>query len=151
VKNFPNLGYAFFTCLLMVHLASRYINHGEIQVSNSYFELNREKIRETLLYIAARVKNPTLHTVFKIMYFADKLHLSNYGRFITGDTYYAMEYGPVPSAAYDMTKDAEFHALNGIKITGYHLKPLRKANIGVRPSDCAIWAHDFRATHRCQP
>ena len=97
-----------------------------------YFEANREKIRETILYIASRVSNPTLHTIFKIMYFADKQHLGDYGRFITGDTYIAMEYGPVPSLAYDMTKDArEFSLSYGIEVRGYHIIAQRDANIGL--------------------
>ena len=39
-----------------------------------------------------------------VLLFADKKHLERYGRFITGDTYSAMENGPVPSFAYDVVK-----------------------------------------------
>jgi len=88
------------------------------------FDVNKEKSIEVILYIATRVKNPTLHTIFKIMYFADKLHISKYGRFITGDSYIAMEYGPVPGAAYDITKEPP---PDDIKVSGYHLVPLRSA------------------------
>lgn len=98
----------------------------------TYFDLKRDKVRETLLYIATRIPNPTLHTVFKIMYFADKRHLEYYGRFIGGDTYIAMEYGPVPSAAYDMTKDTRHTALEyGFRVEGYHIVPHRDADIHV--------------------
>ncbi len=88
------------------------------------FDVSKEKTIEVILYIAARVKNPTLHTIFKIMYFADKLHINKYGRFITGDTYIAMEYGPVPSGAYDITKNPPSE---DIEISGYHVVPLRQA------------------------
>lgn len=51
--------------------------------------------------------------VFKILYFADQAHLVKYGRSITGDTYVAMDFGPVPSQLYDMIKavrgDSFFH------------------------------------------
>ncbi len=45
-----------------------------------------------------------IHKLFKILWFADLHHLKQYGRSITGDTYIAMNYGPVPSALYDMIK-----------------------------------------------
>lgn len=46
----------------------------------------------------------SMYPVMKMMYVADKLHLERYGRFIFGETYAAMEQGPVPSHAYNMVK-----------------------------------------------
>lgn len=88
------------------------------------FEVKPKKTIEVILYIATRVKDPTLHRIFKIMYFADKVHLLKYGRFITGDQYIAMEYGPVPSLAYDITKQPPEE---NILIEGYHIVPQRDA------------------------
>lgn len=45
-----------------------------------------------------------MHKLCKILYFADQRHLSLYGRSITGDTYIAMKYGPVPSHIDDILK-----------------------------------------------
>lgn len=45
-----------------------------------------------------------MHKIFKTLYFADKAHLSRYGRSITGDSYIAMSYGPVPSRTDDIFK-----------------------------------------------
>lgn len=45
-----------------------------------------------------------MHKIFKTLYFADKAHLSRYGRSITGDSYIAMSYGPVPSKTDDIFK-----------------------------------------------
>lgn len=45
-----------------------------------------------------------MHKICKILYFADQRHLSDYGRSITGDTYIAMRYGPVPSNVDDILK-----------------------------------------------
>lgn len=45
-----------------------------------------------------------MHKLCKILYFADQRHLSIYGRSITGDTYIAMQYGPVPSNVDDILK-----------------------------------------------
>ncbi|WP_122412245.1 Panacea domain-containing protein [Pseudomonas viridiflava] len=61
---------------------------------------------EVMLYVSARLKNPTIHEVLKIQYFADKLHFSRYGFMPSGDKYIAMEFGPVGSKTYDVIKAA---------------------------------------------
>jgi len=61
------------------------------------FRFDFDKGLEAILYIAARVPSPTFHKISKILYFADLEHLESFGRFVTGDRYVAMEYGPVPS------------------------------------------------------
>ena len=66
--------------------------------------LDTDKAVESILYIAKNVKNPTFHTISKVLYFADQLHIVKYGRFIVGDQYIAMKNGPVPSSIYDMLK-----------------------------------------------
>ncbi len=65
---------------------------------------NVEKAFEVLLYIASRVQVPDIYHVLKIIYFADKQHLGEYGRFVYGDDYCAMQHGPVPSLAYDIVQ-----------------------------------------------
>ena len=65
-----------------------------------------EKALESLLYIAARVAEPTIHEVLKIRYFADKLHLAEYGFLASGDDYVAMKFGPVASNTYNLLKAA---------------------------------------------
>lgn len=58
-----------------------------------------------ILYVAERVgSKKDMHKIFKTLYFADKYHLSRYGRTITGDDYIAMEHGPVPSRIDDIFK-----------------------------------------------
>ncbi|MEP6987305.1 MAG: Panacea domain-containing protein [Chloroflexota bacterium] len=73
---------------------------------NQYFTFNRDKAIEVIIYIAKHISDPTLHSVSKLLYFADKTHLEKYGRFICGDTYYAMEYGPVPTNVYKLLKES---------------------------------------------
>lgn len=48
----------------------------------------------------------SMYSVMKMLYLADKAHLEQHGRFITGDSYVAMKQGPVPSCAYNMIKHA---------------------------------------------
>lgn len=68
---------------------------------------DRDKALEVILYIAAKLEAPTLHSISKILYLADKQHLQDFGRLICGDQYIAMEYGPVPSTIYNMMKVAD--------------------------------------------
>ena len=65
---------------------------------------DKVKALNALLFVANRVRRKDFHKIFKIIYFADRQHLADWGRPITGDTYIAMEAGPVPSRMYDMMK-----------------------------------------------
>jgi uncharacterized phage-associated protein len=44
----------------------------------------------------------------KLVFFADRYHLRQYGRPITNDEYLAMEYGPVPSGCKDLAEMSDF-------------------------------------------
>lgn len=67
-------------------------------------QFDKTKTLNALLFVANRVQRKDFHKIFKIIYFADRQHLADWGRPITGDTYIAMEAGPVPSRLYDMLK-----------------------------------------------
>lgn len=45
-----------------------------------------------------------LYSVMKMLYLADKEHLSRYGRTVTGDDFTAMEHGPLPEHTYGLCK-----------------------------------------------
>jgi uncharacterized phage-associated protein len=68
------------------------------------FEFNPDKFVSAAAYITQRAPDMTKTKLFKLLYFADKRHLSVYGRPILGDVYIKMDNGPVPSAAYDIIK-----------------------------------------------
>lgn len=67
-------------------------------------QFDAEKAVEAIIYIVNKVPDATLHSISKILYFADQKHIVDYGRFITSDTYVAMKHGPVPSSTYDILK-----------------------------------------------
>ena len=67
-------------------------------------QFDKTKTLNALLYVANRVQRKDFHKIFKVIYFADRQHLADWGRPITGDTYIAMDAGPVPSRLYDMLK-----------------------------------------------
>jgi len=99
------------------------------------YKFNIEKALEVLLYIGARC--PNTYNALKVLYFADKEHLAEYGRLICGESYIAMKQGPVPSGVYDMIKYVrgdgfiltEIPLGESFTIDGYNIIPLRKANI----------------------
>ena len=68
------------------------------------FQINWEKAIEAVEFLARHRKGITQYYVGKICYFADKEHLLDYGRPVTGDRYVAMEHGPVPSSIRDILK-----------------------------------------------
>ena len=83
-----------------------------------------DKAINSILYILEKLNGKTdMHKLCKILYFADQRHLSEYGRSITGDTYIAMQYGPVPSSVDDILK-----ALRGDSFFSQsaEIAPLRK-------------------------
>ncbi len=68
-------------------------------------KFNKDKALEVILYIAEKAPIPDIYHICKVVYFADRYHLEEYGRQICNDTYYAMKHGPVPSNIYQILKD----------------------------------------------
>jgi hypothetical protein len=116
-------------------------------------EFDADKALEALIYVAERIRD--LYGTLKLIYVADKLHLERYGRFIYGEDYSAMEWGPVPSNAYDIAKFVRGdrphcrneHARNALRMRGNDFEVLRPADLSelsetdVRCLDEAIAAH----------
>lgn len=67
-------------------------------------------IIEAIFYLLNKKDSADKIQLIKWIYLADKYHLVKYGRTITGDQYYAMEYGPVGSMVKDVL---ELHGLSG--------------------------------------
>ncbi|MGD9498553.1 MAG: Panacea domain-containing protein [Armatimonadota bacterium] len=96
---------------------------------------NLRKAIEVLLYVAQRA--PNLYNALKCIYFADKLHLARYGSFIYGDEYVAMNYGAVPSAAFDLLKQVRgdgrtclpIDPSEALGMDGYLIRPRRDADL----------------------
>lgn len=110
-----------------------------IMNSNNYFKFDPEKAIESILYITKFTKIPDIYHTLKVLYFADKEHLNDYGRFICGDSYIAMKDGPVPHRTYDIVKDVRDdrqgmqtdHAKKSFDIYDkYMISPLRNADLG---------------------
>jgi uncharacterized phage-associated protein len=65
---------------------------------------DKDKIQEAILYLMSRQANLSQYEIVKSLFLADRSHMNRYGRPVTFDNYVAMEFGPVPSLAYDALK-----------------------------------------------
>lgn len=61
------------------------------------FTFNEDKALAALAYVASLEQGLTPLFVAKILFFAEKAHINQFGRPILGDTFIAMPRGPVPS------------------------------------------------------
>lgn len=68
------------------------------------FTINYNKAIEAIDWIARQRPGITQYYIGKVMFFADREHLLDFGRPISGDRYLAMEHGPVPSVIRDLLK-----------------------------------------------
>jgi uncharacterized phage-associated protein len=68
------------------------------------FKTNARKALEVILWFANKRPGIDFHAVLKMLFFADKRHLNEWGRPIVGDVYFALPYGPVAQTTYDLMK-----------------------------------------------
>ena len=73
-----------------------------------------KKIIQALTYLANKEKEKVMDNMkaYKLLWLADRLHLRQTGRTITGDTYYAMPHGIVPSDAKCILEGTKTKLLN---------------------------------------
>jgi uncharacterized phage-associated protein len=84
-----------------------FIREGASMSRQITFRFDPHKFVNAVAYLACRCADATKMKVSKLLYFADKEHLLSYGRPISGDRYIKMEFGPVPSAGYNLIKHDE--------------------------------------------
>jgi uncharacterized phage-associated protein len=67
---------------------------------NLTFDFNIEKLVQSIAYFSkAGISDLTKLKVAKLLYFADKQNLLEYGEPIIGDVYFCLDYGPAPSVS----------------------------------------------------
>ncbi|HEY1203436.1 MAG: Panacea domain-containing protein [Bryobacteraceae bacterium] len=70
------------------------------------FDFRADKFASAVAFLVERRPGLTKKQICKLMYYADKTHLLRYGRPITGDTYYALEQGPIPTRGLNAMNEA---------------------------------------------
>lgn len=73
-------------------------------MSRLRFRFNASKFVNAVAYFAQACPNSTKMSICKQVYFADKEHLLKYGRPITGDRYYKLEHGQIPTRGLNMLR-----------------------------------------------
>lgn len=101
----------------------------QINMKDLTFQFNQAKAIETMLYLTPRVTDSDVYGICKLLYLADKTSLEKYGRFIFGESYYAMQEGSTPSNAYDLLKRAAKTPISGLKVEGNQVIPLREPDL----------------------
>lgn len=70
------------------------------------------KLVQVALYVLQKTGGIDYYHLFKILYFAELKHLAKWGSSITSDSFYALEYGPVPTCLYDAVKGKDIPGMN---------------------------------------
>lgn len=65
-------------------------------IKNGYICFSREKIEEVVRYLLTKLGPVFVTKMNKLLFYSDFLHFRRYGVAITGMSYKAMQYGPVP-------------------------------------------------------
>jgi len=72
------------------------------------FKIDWEKTLAALVYLASKeLPEFDKYKACKLIFLADKYHLVHFARPITGDSYYAVPYGPIPSQTLNRIKALE--------------------------------------------
>jgi uncharacterized phage-associated protein len=121
------------------------------------FEFDPGRTIAAVTYLVGeKLPEITKWKICKLLYLADRLHLVRYGRPITGDVYYAVPFGPVPSYTLDALDDENELAIdlstyvrqitNSFPYPQYVLNPERRLNFKdeLSESDIKVLAEVIR-------
>src|SRR5712692_1373973 len=97
------------------------------------FRFNAEKFVNAVAYLAQARPHNTKLTICKQLYFADKEHFVRYGRPITGDQYYKLPHGPIPTRGLDILRGRAAAPENAllekyVSVIGDSVHPRQQAN-----------------------
>lgn len=110
-------------------------------MSMTLAERRREKLKNAVLYFVQQDKTVGLTKLMKLLFFLDFRLYAKYGESLTGQTYSAWRYGPVPADVWrelHEKQDCQLHLASVVKVipvqpdprdeaVGIKLKPIPKA------------------------
>ena len=117
--------------------------------------MDTRKIIQALTYFSYHQPNHELNNrkAYKLLWLADRYQLRQSGRFLTGDRYYAMQFGPVPSDAKsilegkatskptDLQYVAQYIKLNGTKYSAISEPDMRVFSVSDREVLSKVMEH----------
>ncbi len=98
------------------------------------FRFRPEKFVNAVAYLAQNCPGATKLKICKLLYFADKEHLTRFGRPIIGDHYYKLPHGPIPSRGLDILRGRGTPAEKAlfeqyISVIGNSVHPKKRPNL----------------------
>jgi hypothetical protein len=66
------------------------------------YSASASKALEVILWLASNSRDLDVYHLVKACFFADKFHITKYGRPVTGDTYWAAQHGPLPEMIHGL-------------------------------------------------
>ena len=90
------------------------------------FKFNKQKSIEVILFLAHKKGFIDKMSLYKFLFFADEIHLNEFGRTICGGVYVAMPLGPVPSEIKDLL---EKQTHEEFQINEYWITPTREPDL----------------------
>lgn len=113
-----------------------------LQRINAFMSMDTKKIIQALAYIAYKEPGHMIDNIkaYKLMWLADRYHLRHTGRLVTGDSYFAMPKGPVPSDAKHLLEGQPTILANDANYMAAFLKPMGKQYQVVAEPDAKVFS-----------
>lgn len=95
------------------------------------FQFKPEKFLNAAVFFVSGCPSTTKKKLCKLLYYADKEHLLQYGRPITGDSYYRLPHGPIPTYGLDLLRGNgsnanQAMAADFLEVKGWDVKARRR-------------------------
>jgi uncharacterized phage-associated protein len=113
-----------------------------------HFNFDLRKATQALNWLAAKSGGRiNKMKALKLIYLADRYHLRKYGRLITNDSYFAMDYGPVPSGVKDLAEASDFLGNDEQLYSGEYIRPVNQYTLEslIEPDYSVFSASDVEA------
>src|SRR5208337_325611 len=72
-----------------------------------FIEYKREKLINAIIFFVKNTKNCGKTKIFKLLYYLDFIHFKQTAKSVTGLTYNAFQWGPVPEALFNELENPE--------------------------------------------
>jgi uncharacterized phage-associated protein len=111
------------------------------------FTFNPAKFVNAVAWLATECPHCTKMKICKLLYFADKEHLLQYGRPIIGDTYYKLKDGPIPTKGLNVLRGQSGPATDAllrefVDVGAWAVTPKKAADLSVfSKSDLRVLNH----------
>lgn len=90
-----------------------------------HFNFDLKKATQALNWLAIKSGGQiNKMKALKLVYLADRYHLRKFGRLITNDLYFAMDYGPVPSGVKDLAEASDFLGADEKRYSVQYIRPV---------------------------